>query len=197
MAAEIQRQILPRASAHRGPRDRGRNVPPAVEAILSFFPWTRGRLFFLFSSRTSGKGIPAALLVSTVHAAVHLQIDEAETIADLMGRIDRHLQKYAATRKFLTCFFGVIEPGSGLLRYVSAGHNPALLRRAAGGAVEQVKATGVPLGLFRTRMEVRDRRNREGRPALRFRTVSGACTRRRGVGMTASRGCSRIRPPST
>jgi sigma-B regulation protein RsbU (phosphoserine phosphatase) len=95
----------------------------------------------------SGKGVPAALLVSTVHAAVHLQIDEAKTIADLIGRIDRHLQRYAATRKFLTCFFGLIEPETGLLRYVSAGHNPALLRRRS-GAVEQLRATGVPMGMF-------------------------------------------------
>ena len=95
----------------------------------------------------SGKGVPAALLVSTVHAAVHLQIDDAKTVADLIGRIDRHLQRYAATRKFLTVFFGLIEPDSGVLRYVSAGHNPALLRRASGG-IEQLKATGVPLGMF-------------------------------------------------
>jgi len=85
--------------------------------------------------------------VSTVHAAVHLQIDEAKTIAELVGRVDRHLQKYAATRKFLTCFFGLVEPDTGTLRYVSAGHNPALLRKSS-GAVEQIKATGVPIGMF-------------------------------------------------
>jgi phosphoserine phosphatase RsbU/P len=95
----------------------------------------------------SGKGVPAALLVSTVHAAVHLQIDEAKTISDLIGRIDRHLQKYAATHKFLTCFFGLLEPDSGTLRYVSAGHNPALLRRPS-GVVDRIKATGVPMGMF-------------------------------------------------
>ena len=150
LAAAIQRQILPRDLPNiPGLEIAARNVPTRQVGgdYFDLFPLTRGRLGFLVAD-VSGKGIPAALLVSTVHAAVHLQIDEAETIADLMGRIDRHLQKYAATRKFLTCFFGVIEPESGLLRYVSAGHNPALLRRAAGGAVEQVKATGVPLGMF-------------------------------------------------
>jgi sigma-B regulation protein RsbU (phosphoserine phosphatase) len=61
----------------------------------------------------SGKGVPAALLVSTVHAAVHLQIDEAKTVVDLVERIDRHLRRYAATRKFLTLFFGLLEPDTG------------------------------------------------------------------------------------
>jgi len=91
--------------------------------------------------------VPAALLVSTVHAAVHLQIDEASSIADLVRRIDRHLRRYAATRKFLTLFFGVLDPQSGTLRYVSAGHNPAILLRRS-GSLERLESTGVPLGLL-------------------------------------------------
>ena len=149
LAAAIQRQILPRdLPVVAGLEVAAKNVPTRQVGgdYFDFFPLSGGRLAFLVAD-VSGKGVPAALLVSTVHAAVHLQIDEAKTIAELIGRIDRHLQKYAATRKFLTCFFGVIEPGSGTLRYVSAGHNPALLRRAS-GAIEQVKATGVPIGMF-------------------------------------------------
>jgi serine phosphatase RsbU (regulator of sigma subunit) len=65
----------------------------------------------------------------------------------LVGRIDRHLRRYAATRKFLTLFFGVLEPESGQLRYVSAGHNPALLVRAS-GSIERVESTGVPVGML-------------------------------------------------
>jgi serine phosphatase RsbU (regulator of sigma subunit) len=95
----------------------------------------------------SGKGIPAALLVSTVHAAVHLQIDEAATIAELVQRIDRHLRRFAATRKFLTLFFGVFEPDTGTLRFVSAGHNPALLLRGD-GRMDHLESTGVPVGML-------------------------------------------------
>ena len=72
------------------------------------FALSRGRVGFLVAD-VSGKGVPAALLVSTVHAAVHLQIDEATTIAELVQRIDRHLRRFAATRKFLTLFFGVLR----------------------------------------------------------------------------------------
>ena len=63
------------------------------------------------------------------------------------ARIDRHLQRYAATRKFLTLFFGLFEPDSGLLTYVSAGHNPALLLRGS-GEMEHLNSTGVPVGMF-------------------------------------------------
>src|SRR5262245_8425745 len=149
LAATIQKQILPRdLPVVAGLEIAAKNVPTRQVGgdYFDFFPLSGGRLAFLVSD-VSGKGVPAALLVSTVHAAVHLQIDEAKTVADLIGRVDRHLQRYAATRKFLTCFFGLLEPDTGTLRYVSAGHNPALLRRAGGG-VEQLKATGVPLGMF-------------------------------------------------
>ncbi|HEY6147443.1 MAG TPA: PP2C family protein-serine/threonine phosphatase, partial [Thermoanaerobaculia bacterium] len=72
---------------------------------------------------------------------------EAATIAELVQRIDRHLRKFAATRKFLTLFFGVMEPDTGTLRYVSAGHNPALLLRGD-GSVDRLESTGVPVGML-------------------------------------------------
>ncbi len=149
LAAAIQRQLLPRDLPEvPGLEIAARNVPTRQVGgdYFDLFPLSRGRLGFVVAD-VSGKGVPAALLVSTVHAAVHLQIDEAPTVADLIARIDRHLQRYAATRKFLTCFFGLLEPDTGTLRYVSAGHNPALLRRAS-GAVDLLRSTGVPLGML-------------------------------------------------
>ena len=59
----------------------------------------------------------------------------------------RHLRRFAATRKFLTLFFGVLEPDTGTLRYVSAGHNPALLVRKNGGT-DHLESTGVPVGML-------------------------------------------------
>jgi len=149
LAATIQRQILPRdLPVVPGLEIAARNRPTRQVGgdYFDLFPLSGGRLAFLVAD-VSGKGVAAALLVSTVHAAVHLQIDDAKTLADLVARIDRHLQRYAATRKFLTAFFGLLEPDNGTLRYVSAGHNPALLKRAS-GEIEQLKATGVPLGMF-------------------------------------------------
>ena len=149
LAAAIQRQILPRDLPKvAGIEIAAKNIPTRQVGgdYFDFFPLSGGRLAFLVAD-VSGKGVPAALLVSTVHAAVHLQIDDAKTIPELVARIDRHLQRYAVTRKFLTAFFGLVDPEAGILRYVSAGHNPALLRRS-GGAVEHLKATGVPMGMF-------------------------------------------------
>ena len=148
LAAAIQRQLLPRELPRlRGLELAGSTLPTRQVGgdYFDFFPLSRGRLGFVVAD-VSGKGIPAALLVSTVHAAIYLQIDASETIVDLVSRIDKHLQRFSATHKFLTLFFGVLEPEVGLLRFVSAGHNPALLARRS-GEVEKLHATGVPLGL--------------------------------------------------
>jgi sigma-B regulation protein RsbU (phosphoserine phosphatase) len=149
LAATIQREILPRSLPFvEGVELAAVNVPARHIGgdYYDVFPLSRGRVAFLVAD-VSGKGVPAALLVSTVHAAVHLQIDEAPTIADLVSRIDRHLRRFAATRKFLTLFFGLLEPDSGTLTYVSAGHNPALLVRGS-GVTEQLESTGVPVGML-------------------------------------------------
>ena len=148
LAAAIQRAILPREL----PRIAGLELAGATRPTrqvggdyFDVFPLSRGRLAFVVAD-VSGKGIPAALLVSTIHAAIHLQIDAADTIVDLVYRIDRHLQRFSSTHKFLTLFFGLIDPEESFLRYVSAGHNPALLARGS-GAIEHLGATGVPVGI--------------------------------------------------
>lgn len=149
LAAAIQRQLLPRELPRiAGLEVAGSTLPTRQVGgdYFDFFPLSRGRLGFVVAD-VSGKGIPAALLVSTVHAAIYLQIDDSETIVELVSRIDKHLQRFSATHKFLTLFFGVLEPQAGLLRYVSAGHNPALLARPS-GRIERLSATGVPLGLI-------------------------------------------------
>lgn len=149
LAAAIQREILPRSLPEvAGVELAAASVPTRQVGgdYYDFFPLSRGRIGFL-AADVSGKGVPAALLVSTVHAAVHLQIEQSETISELVSRIDRHLQRYAAARKFLTLFFGVLEPDTGLLRYVSAGHNPALLFTSS-GAILHVGSTGVPIGIL-------------------------------------------------
>lgn len=148
LAAAIQRQILPRELPQiPGLELAGATLPTRQVGgdYFDLFPLSRGRLGFVVAD-VSGKGIPAALLVSTVHAAIHLQIEASDTIVELVSRIDRHLQRFSAAHKFLTLFFGLVEPEASLLRYVSAGHNPGLLARRS-GEIDRLGATGVPLGL--------------------------------------------------
>ncbi|MGH9442224.1 MAG: PP2C family protein-serine/threonine phosphatase [Thermoanaerobaculia bacterium] len=149
LAATIQREILPREI----PQFPGFAV--AAESLSTrqvggdyydFFPLSGDRFAFVVAD-VSGKGVPAALLVSTLASAIHLQIEDARTPADLILRVHRHLYRFSRARKFATLFFGLAESASGKLTYVSAGHNPALLMRPS-GRVELLGATGRPVGMF-------------------------------------------------
>ncbi len=198
LAATIQQQILPRdLPSVPGVAIAARNVPTRQVGgdYFDVLPLSGGRLAFLVAD-VSGKGIPAALLVSTVHAAVHLQIDEARTISDLVERIDRHLQRYAVTRKFLTAFFGLLDPATRRPAVRLRGSQP---RAAAPGRRRNRAAQGdgraarhVPERV----LEGGDRADGEGRPPLRLqrRHHGGAGCERRGVRGPAALAPSRHEP---
>jgi phosphoserine phosphatase RsbU/P len=149
LAAGIQRAILPRQLPSIPGFLLAAENRPTYEVggdYYDFFPLSRGRFAFVVAD-VSGKGIPAALLVSTVHAGLHLQIDASTDVADLVTRLDRHLRTYSTTRKFLTLFFGLVDPSEEKLVYVSAGHSPALMM-GSDGSSRQLLSTGLPVGLI-------------------------------------------------
>ena len=149
LAAAIQREILPRevptfpglaiAAENRSTRQVGGDY-------FDFFPLAGDRFAFVVAD-VSGKGVPAALLVSTLASAIHLQIEDARTPAELVERVDRHLRRFSRARKFATLFLGVFHTRTGELQYVSAGHDPALLARGS-GEIEWLPATGRPVGIL-------------------------------------------------
>jgi serine phosphatase RsbU (regulator of sigma subunit)/pSer/pThr/pTyr-binding forkhead associated (FHA) protein len=95
----------------------------------------------------SGKGMAAALLMASVQAVFRTLSDVEKTPAGLVGSLNRHLIRSANPNKFVSFFFGELNPGTGDLQYVNAGHNPPILLRAS-GEVEILPASGVVLGVF-------------------------------------------------
>jgi phosphoserine phosphatase RsbU/P len=69
------------------------------------------------------------------------------TCAEAMARINRTVCQNVTEGKYVTFFLGRLDPASGRLAYVNAGHNPPLLV-SAGGAVETLNEGGMVLGLF-------------------------------------------------
>jgi sigma-B regulation protein RsbU (phosphoserine phosphatase) len=95
----------------------------------------------------SGKGLPAALMVSTIHSALRLLLDHFRVGPELIARLNHHITDSSAPNKFITLLAAEIDPKRGEVRYVNAGHNPGLLLRA-GREVEELESDGFPLGLF-------------------------------------------------
>ena len=94
----------------------------------------------------SGKGVAAALVMSSLQAALRVAAPLDENLVRLVARIDALIRELAQGRKYVTFFFGCYSPVTGRLRYVNAGHNPPLVLR--GGQVTLLASTGVPVGLL-------------------------------------------------
>jgi phosphoserine phosphatase RsbU/P len=93
----------------------------------------------------TGKGVPAALLMSNVQATVRALA--AESPLDLAAKLNASLVRNSAPGKFVTFFHGQIDVPGRTLSYTNAGHCAPILMRA-GGEVERLEASGAVLGVF-------------------------------------------------
>lgn len=149
LAASIQKTILPETLPEvPGLLLAGGNRPTKQVGgdYYDVYPLPGG-LTALCVADVSGKGVPAALLVSTVHACLHLLVPTLSgDLPALVARVNKHLVGFSSTRKFATLFVAVFDPASGLLRYVNAGHNPGLWIGASGASL--LPSGGVPVGML-------------------------------------------------
>jgi len=95
----------------------------------------------------SGKGPSAALLMSSLHAAVHAHSDAHNSLTKTIGAVNRYLVDSTPANRFVTLFYAVLDPKEGSLAFLNAGHNPPLIVHA-GGTMEQLAAGGLPLGIM-------------------------------------------------
>ncbi|MGH7337143.1 MAG: PP2C family protein-serine/threonine phosphatase, partial [Myxococcota bacterium] len=149
LASQIQRQILPKgAPAIDGYELAGWNRPAKHVGgdYYDFFPLPGARRSALVVGDVSGKGVPAALLVSTLHSALRLLVERESVTPAAVARLNRHILESSSANKFITLFLVELDAASGELVFVNAGHNPGLVLRAS-GRVEELGAGGLPLGL--------------------------------------------------
>jgi phosphoserine phosphatase RsbU/P len=95
----------------------------------------------------AGKGMAAALLMSSLQAALQPLIGEGLPPRELCQRLNRVLCELMPTGKFISLFYGVLNHTERRLTYCNAGHNPPLLTRADGNSAE-LHSTGAVLGQF-------------------------------------------------
>lgn len=95
----------------------------------------------------SGKGIGAALMMSSLHAAVRAQIQTDYPIRQMMSNLNLYIAENSPENKFLTLFYAELDQTTGDLYYANAGHNPPIVARAT-GQIERLDATGLPIGII-------------------------------------------------
>jgi len=94
-----------------------------------------------------GKGIPAALLMSNLQAAVRAFASEAVEPQALCHQVNRILCGNIAEGRFISFFYSVLDAPTGVMTYTNAGHYLPMLVRAD-GAVERLGAGGPVLGVL-------------------------------------------------
>ena len=147
VAAEIQRGLLPDgAPTVTGYGVVGSNRPcRTVGGDYYDFLVNEGRLLMALGD-VSGKGTGAALLMTVLRAAVRGHWAD-ESVAEAVGRINSTVCQNVTAGKYITFFLARLEPASGRVDYVNAGHNPPLLIRRD-GTIETLNEGGMVLGLF-------------------------------------------------
>jgi serine phosphatase RsbU (regulator of sigma subunit) len=148
-AAEIQSRLLPsRPPASPGLELAGHNA--ACRKVggdyYDFWTYQDGRTLLLIAD-VSGKGMPAALMMSNLQACVHVLFEQPGDLTGHVSQLNRYMAANTPSNAFVTFFVAVIDPMEGSLTYCNAGHNPPILMRA-GGEAEQLGTTGMVLGLI-------------------------------------------------
>lgn len=148
VASEIQLRLHPAS-------------PPALEGYdmigVSFPCYEVGGDYFDFIEKrdgryvvalgdVSGKGTGAALLMSSVHAAVRAHTTTRLSASEVVGEINQYIYDNTPANRYVTLFYSELDPRSHQLTYINAGHNPPMLVRAS-GEVTTLDIGGFPVGI--------------------------------------------------
>ncbi len=92
----------------------------------------------------TGHGVPAALVMATTRSVLRSEAPRLIAPGAVLARVNEFLHADIPANMFVTCLYAVLDPRTGALRYANAGHDLPFVRR--GTAVEELRATGMPLG---------------------------------------------------
>ncbi|HEX5735665.1 MAG TPA: GAF domain-containing SpoIIE family protein phosphatase [Blastocatellia bacterium] len=95
----------------------------------------------------SGKGLAAALIMVAFRAYIHATVINELAMRVVMARVNRLIHETTEGERYITTFYGLIDPENKRLLYINAGHNPPLLLRAD-GTTRLLDKSGLPVGVF-------------------------------------------------
>ncbi len=152
VAQRIQQASLPEEVPQLEGWQISPHYRPAREVGGDFYDFhllSEGRVGLIVGDAT-GKGVPAALVMATTCGmlqAVSQAVGSSSSPGEVLAQVNETLLARIPSNMFVTCFYAILEPHSGSLRYANAGHDLPCLHRTSGEA-EEMRATGMPLGLM-------------------------------------------------
>ncbi|MBT8329199.1 MAG: SpoIIE family protein phosphatase [Desulfofustis sp.] len=153
LAGEVQKSMLPTEMPDvRGLDIAGRNVScDEIGGDYYDFIWrpdSAKKIFSIVVGDISGHGVDSALLMTTARAFLRMRASQPGSISEIVTAMNDHLaQDTIDTGKFMTLFCLTIDPEGQFLEWVRAGHDPALVYSPQMDTFEELKGSGIALGV--------------------------------------------------
>lgn len=151
MARELQERLVPQRL----------DLSPALDIALTYepafwvggdycdvWPLADGRIAFAVAD-VMGKGLPAALIMANLQAVLRTAVGFRPEPAAVASSVSDHLMRHLSGRMFATLVLGLLDPATGRLEYLNAGHVLPLLVRSSGPPSEFGEPKNPPLGLLK------------------------------------------------
>ena len=153
LAGEVQKSLLPQGPPRvKGLDVAGRNVScDEIGGDYFDFLWRRESRkgpFSVVVGDISGHGVDSALLMTTARAFLRMRASQPGTIAEIVTAMNLHLTRdVLESGRFMTLFYLTIDPAKKRLEWVRAGHDPALVYDPVRDEFDELKGSGVALGV--------------------------------------------------
>jgi sigma-B regulation protein RsbU (phosphoserine phosphatase) len=153
LAGEVQKSLLPQSKPEvQGLDIVGRNVScDEIGGDYFDFLWRREKPdgpFTVAVGDITGHGVDSALLMTSARAFLRMRASQPGTMAEVITAMNRHLTRDVfETGRFMTLFYLTADLQKNLISWVRAGHDPAILYDPQQDRFEDLKGTGVALGV--------------------------------------------------
>ena len=150
VARLIQQTLLPKSLPDLPGYDVAAYYQPAREVggdFYDFMDLEDGR-FGLVVGDVTDKGVPAALVMATTRTLLRASAQRLDSPGEVLRRVNEVIVQDIPPNMFITCLYAILDSETGLLTYANAGHDLPYRRKASAGGAEELRATGMPLGLL-------------------------------------------------
>ena len=147
-AGEIQKALFPSQIPEiTGYSIAATNIPAKNTSgdLFDFVELDDDNLIFALGD-VSGKGLPASIIMANLQSMLHAFPYFNRSTSYCASQFNRIIEKFSGSTKFVTLFFGLLDPINHTVAYTNAGHEYPILLRANSG--ERLNTGGLPLGLF-------------------------------------------------
>ena len=150
IAREIQRWLVPRVPPEVAGVDMAFATRPAKMVAGDYYDAFRRAVdgpLLIAVADVAGKSVPAAMLMATFQASLRALAGSRGSLSDLVAGLNRQAcSNNMNGRRFTAAFLAELDPVTGGLNYLCAGHNPPMLKHSD-GTIERLKSESIPLGI--------------------------------------------------